>query len=102
MAFTGVQTLVNPTTKTGNTITFYGTTNTYSGASTCVATIVTAVDVDVDAVGDIHGFLRFPFADEETLEGALTPVDLKTAQIRLTNGGADAVLALLAEEVFGY
>jgi len=53
-------------------------------------------------VGDIHGLLRFPFADPETLEGALTPTDLATAQIKLTQGGAGGVLALLCEEVFGY
>lgn len=35
-------------------------------------------------------------------KGALAPNDLATAQIKLTQGGADGVLALLCEEVFGY
>jgi hypothetical protein len=53
-------------------------------------------------VGDVHGLLRFPFADPETFDGVLLPADLRTAQIKLTQGGAGAALALIAEEVYPY
>jgi len=80
----------------GNTITSPHTAGNTSGQP------VAAVKFDLKSVGDIHGFLRFKFADPDTLEGALSPTDLKTAEIKLTQGGAGATLSLIAEEVFGY
>lgn len=90
------------TTITGNRHTLTAQTITGTGTGTLVTSAMSAKKLDLRLVGDIHGFLRFPFADPDTLEGALSPADLKTAEIKLTQGGAGATLALIAEEVFGY
>jgi hypothetical protein len=103
MTTAGAQTLVDVTTITGNRITVQGhTCTTAVAAATVAAAVLAAVSVDVVVHGDIHGMLRFPFADEETLDGALQPADLKTAQIKLTQGGADAVVALMSREIYNY
>ena len=87
---------------TGNRHTLAAQTITGTGAGTLVTSAMSGKKIDLRLVGDIHGFLRFPFADPDTLEGALTPADLKTAEIKLTQGGAGAALSLRAEELFGY
>ena len=87
---------------TGNRHTLTGQTITGTGTGTLVTSAMSGKKLDLRLVGDIHGFLRFPFADPDTLEGALAPADLRTAEIRLTQGGAGATLALIAEEIFGY
>ena len=87
---------------TGNRHTITAQTVTGTGTGTLVTSAMSGKKLDLRLVGDIHGFLRFPFADPETLEGMLTPADLKTAQIKLTQGGADAVMTLVAEEVYSY
>ena len=89
-------------TITGNRHTITAQTITGTGTGTLVTSAMSGKKLDLRLVGDIHGFLRFPFADPETLEGMLTPADLKTAQIKLTQGGAGAALALIAEEVYAY
>ena len=89
-------------TITGNRHTLTAQTVTGTGTGTLVTSAQSGKKVDLQLIGDIHGFLRFPFADPDTLEGALTPADLRTAEIMLTQGGAGAVLSLLAEELFGY
>ena len=90
------------TTITGNRHTLTAQTITGTGTGTLVTSAMSGKKLDLRLVGDIHGFLRFPFADPDTLEGALSPADLKTAEVKLTQGGAGATLALIAEEVFGY
>ena len=87
---------------TGNRHTLGAQTITGTGTGTLVTSAMSAKKIDLRVVGDIHGFLRFPFADEETLDGMLMPADLKTAQVKLTQGGAGAALALIAEEVYSY
>jgi hypothetical protein len=89
-------------TITGNRHTLTAQTITGTGTGTLVTSAMSGKKLDLRLVGDIHGFLRFPFADPDTLEGALSPSDLKTAEVKLTQGGAGATLALIAEEVFGY
>jgi hypothetical protein len=89
-------------TITGNRHTITAQTVTGTGTGTLVTSAMSGKKLDMRLVGDIHGFLRFPFADPDTLEGAISPSDLKTAEIKLTQGGAGATLALIAEEVFGY
>ena len=89
-------------TITGNRHTLTAQTITGTGTGTLVTSAMSGKKIDLRLVGDIHGFLRFPFADPDTLEGALAPADLRTAEIRLTQGGAGATLALIAEEIFGY
>ena len=89
-------------TITGNRHTITAQTLTGTGTGTLVTSAMSAKKLDLRVVGDLQGFLRFPFADPETLEGMLTPADLKTAQIKLTQGGADAACALIAEEVYAY
>ena len=86
----------NQLTITGNAITAPHTAGNTSGQP------LSAVKFDLDVVGDIHGLLRFPFADPETLDGALLPQDLRTAQVKLTQGGAGAAVALIAEELYTY
>lgn len=102
MATSCVMNHVVVTTVTGNRATITGETFGSTGLGTLTIADISAKAVDLHAVGDIHGFLRFPFADPETLEGSLSPADLRNAQVRLTQGGADAALALIAEEVYGY
>jgi len=87
---------------TGNRHTITAQTITGTGTGTLVTSAMSGKKLDIRVVGDLHGFLRFPFADPDTLEGMLTPADLKTAQIKLTQGGADAACALIAEEVYSY
>ena len=87
---------------TGNRHTITAQTVTGTGTGTLVTSAMSGKKLDLRVVGDIHGFLRFPFADEETLDGMLMPADLKTAEIKLTQGGAGATLALIAEEVYSY
>ena len=87
---------------TGNRHTITAQTITGTGTGTLVTSAMSGKKLDLRVVGDLHGFLRFPFADPDTLEGMLTPADLKTAQIKLTQGGADAACALIAEEVYFY
>ena len=89
-------------TITGNRHTLTAQTITGTGTGTLVTSAMSGKKIDLRLVGDIHGFLRFPFADPDTLEGALAPADLRTAEIKLTQGGAGATLALIAEEIFGY
>jgi len=86
----------NQVTITGNTITAPHTAGNTSGQP------ISAVKFAMRVVGDIHGLLRFPFADPESFDGILLPADLRTAQIKLTQGGAGAALALIAEEVYPY
>ncbi|HPS39796.1 MAG TPA: hypothetical protein PL124_10320 [Candidatus Cloacimonadota bacterium] len=86
----------------GNRHTLGAQTITGTGTGTLVTSAMSGKKIDLRVVGDIQGFLRFPFADEETLDGMLMPADLKTAQVKLTQGGAGAALALIAEEVYSY
>ena len=87
---------------TGNRHTITAQTVTGTGTGTLVTSAMSGKKLDLRVVGDIQGFLRFPFADEETLDGMLMPADLKTAQVKLTQGGAGAALALIVEEVYSY
>lgn len=87
---------------TGNRHTITAQTVTGTGTGTLVTSAMSGKKLDLRVVGDLHGLLRFPFADEETLDGMLMPADLKTAQVKLTQGGAGAALALIAEEVYSY
>ena len=89
-------------TVTGNQVTFTGQTVSSTGLGTLTIAAISAKACDCKIVGDVHGLLRFPFADPLTLQGMLTPSDLATAEIKLTQGGAGAALALIAEEVHAY
>jgi len=103
MATSSVNHVAAATTVTGNQITIIG--NTITAPHTAGNTSgqpISAVAYDAVIFGEIHGFLRFPFADPLTLQGMLTPADLATAEIKLTQGGAGAALALIAEEVHAY
>ena len=103
MTTSSVQSIAAATAVTGNRITITG--NTITSPHTAGNTSgqpISAVKFDAIVFGDPHGYLYFPFADPETLEGMLTPSDLKTAQIKLTQGGAGASMALIAEEVYSY
>lgn len=103
MTTSSVNHVAAATTVTGNQVTIVGNTITapYS-AGTTSGVPLSAVKYAMKVVGDIHGLLRFPFADPETFDGLLLPGDLRTAQIKLTQGGAGAALALIAEEVYPY
>ena len=87
---------------TGNRATMTGQTVGSTGLGSLTIAAISAKACDLKVVGDIHGFLRFPFADPETFDGVLMPSELRTAQIKLTQGGAGAALALIAEEVHAY
>lgn len=87
---------------TGNRATMTGQTIGSTGLGTLTIAAISAKACDLKVVGDIHGLLRFPFADPETFDGVLMPSELRTAQVKLTQGGAGAALALIAEEVYAY
>ena len=67
------------TTITGNELTITGETFGSTGLGTLTLADISAKKMGLRVVGDIHGYLWFPFADPDTLEGALQPADLKTA-----------------------
>ena len=102
MTTSTVTDVVVVSTVTGNQCTVTGQTVGSTGLGTLTIAAISAKDVDLRVSGDVHGLLRFPFADPETFEGVLMPADLRTAQIKLTQGGAGAALALIAEEVYSY
>lgn len=87
---------------TGNRATMTGQTVGSTGLGTLTIAAISAKPCDLKVVGDIHGLLRFPFADPETFDGVLMPSELRTAQVKLTQGDAGAALALIAEEVYAY
>ena len=89
-------------TITGNQVTVTAQTLGSTGTGTLTTGAASAKKVDLVVSGDVHVMLRFPFADPESFEGMLLPTDLRTAQIKLTQGGAGAALALIAEEVYAY
>lgn len=103
MTTSSVNNVAAVTTITGNRITWTGNaiTSPHTAGNTSGQPL-SGIKYCLQARGDIHGFLRFPFADPETLDGMLTPGDLKTAEVKLTQGGAGAAMALIAEEVYGY
>ena len=103
MTTSSVNYVAAATTVTGNQVTIVGNAITapYSAGATSGVPL-SAVKYAMKVVGDIHGLLRFPFADPESFDGILLPADLRTAQIKLTQGGAGAALALIAEEVYPY
>lgn len=79
-----------------------GQTVSSTGLGTLTIAAVSGKKCDLHVTGDIHGLLRFPFADPDSFDGVLLPAELRTAQIKLTQGGAGAALTLLAEEVYPY
>lgn len=102
-ATAGVQTVPTVTDVTGNTATIKG--HTYTIASTDAAVTGAAmsnITCDATFIGDVHGAVMLPFADRDTLADALTPDQLRTAQIGITQGGSGAVLGLVAEEIYRY
>lgn len=102
MATSLVQTIPCVTTIAGSRVTVNAETWGSTGLGTITVAAASAVSVDLFVEGDIDGFLRFPFADPETMEGVLTPQELATTDIGLTQGGAGGTLGLIVEEVFAY
>jgi len=100
MANSAVQYHVYIVTIAGNRCTVVGHKLAITDAGAAVPTAIAAVSVDLLVEGDIHGFLRFPFADPESLQGVLMPTDLAGLELGLTQGGADAVLGLIVEEIY--
>ena len=94
------QTIPCATTITGNRVLVRSETWSSTGLGTLTVAAAAAVSVDMFVRGDIHGFLRFPFADPETLEGALTPQELATSQIGLTQAVGSTTLGVLVEEIY--
>ena len=86
----------------GNQVTMTGQTFGSTGLGTLTIAAISAKACDLKVIGDVHGLLRFPFADPTKLEGMLLPSELRTMQVRLTQGGAGAALALIAEELYAY
>jgi len=96
MATTGVEHFASVTSTVGNRITLVG--NTLTGVTSLLG--FTNKPFFVEATGDIHGVLRFPFGDPETLDGLLSPGELSTAQVRLVDSSAGAFCAVVARELF--
>lgn len=103
MTTSSVNNVAAATAVTGNQITLVGNaiTSPYSAGNTSGIPLA-AVKYDAVVFGDLHGILRFAFADPQSLEGMLLPTDLRTTQVKLTQGGAGASIALIAEEVYAY
>jgi len=104
MATTGLVYSAFVTGITGNTLTFGGQSWSIVMGTGEVIDIaaLSGIKFDLNVDGDIHGLLYFPFGDQSTLDGALQPNDLRTAEIKLTDAASGAAVALVAEEVFGY
>ena len=101
MTTAGAYSHADVTTITGNRCTIQGHTMTTAvSAATVAAAVLSDKDVDMTIVGDVHGMLRFQLADPDDLSGALMPVDLRTAQVKLTQGGAGAAIGLIVEELY--
>lgn len=100
----GVENFVNGSAVTGNRITITGTTVTLdkSTATTQTASGLSAKAAWIEVQGDVHGYLYFPFADPATFDDAIQPSDLKSAQIKLVQGGAGADVRLIAEQLYNY
>lgn len=101
MATSSVNYVAAATTITGNQLTIIGNaiTSPHTAGNTSGQPI-SAVAYKLSVAGDLHGFIRIPFADPESLEGILSPSDLKTAQICVTQGGAGATMAFIVEELY--
>lgn len=84
----------------GQQLTLGGSTFLVSDAGAAVPTDGTALYGQLLVRGDIDGFLKFQFADPEDMSGILSPSDLLTAEIQLTEGAAGAVEALISEELY--
>lgn len=103
MTTAGAYSKVDVTTIAGNRTTIQGhTLTTAVAAATVAAAVLSDKDVDLTVLGDIQGFLRFPFGTPEDLSSVLMPQDLRTAQIKLTQGAAGGTTGLIAEEIYGY
>jgi hypothetical protein len=103
MAAAGSMSIATVTAHTGNRCTVTGSSSTGNAAAGFVpATALIAQWCSLVVRGDIHGILRFPFADPETLEGMLMPADLKNAEIEIVEGGAGAEMGLIVEELHTY
>jgi len=86
----------------GQQLTLGGSTFAVTDAGAAVPTDGTALYGRLRVEGDIDGFLYFPFADFDTMEGVIQPVDLVTAEIKLTEAAAGATEALISEELFPF
>jgi len=84
----------------GQRLTLGGTTYAVTDAGAAVPTDGAALYGRLRVEGDIDGFLPFQFADPMTLEGILTPADLLTGEIQLTEAAAGAITSLIAEELY--
>lgn len=80
---------------------------TLGGSTYAVTDLGAAVPSDGSALfgwllvrGDIDGFLKFQFADLKDMSGILSPSDLLTAEIQLSEGAAGATMALISEELY--
>lgn len=104
MATTGLVYSAFVTAITGNQLTFGGQSWSIvmgTGETIDIAAL-SGIKFDLNVEGDIHGLVYFPFGDAQTLDGALSPADLRTAEIKLTDAVSGAAVALIAEEIFGY
>ena len=103
MAAAGSMSIGTITAHTGNRCTITGSSSIGNAAAGFVpATALITQWCTLEVVGYVHGMLYFPFADPETLEGALQPADLQSMQVELVEGGAGATMALVVEEIHQY
>lgn len=101
MANGGTDYIVAVTARAGSQLTMTMHTLTWTAANTVTLTATNGtVACDCTVWGDPDGFLELPFADQETMQGVLSPSDLVDAQILLTEAAAGGVTALIAEQIF--
>lgn len=84
----------------GQQLTLAGSTYAVTDAGAAVPTDGTAIAARVEVEGDIDGLLYFPFADPETLDGAMSPRDAALTNIILTEAAAGGVTSLIVEEIY--
>lgn len=103
MTTTSVNHVAAATSITGNQVQIRGNTISapYTAGNTS-GTPISAIAFKLMVIGDVQGFVRIPFGDPDTLDGSLTPDDLKAAEISLTQGSASGSLELIAEELYAY
>lgn len=96
------QTIPCVTTITGNRVTINAETWSSTGLGTITIAAASGVSTSLLVRGDLHGVVRIPFADIDTLDGAIPVSDLASAQMLVTQAYAGALLSFVVEEIYPY
>lgn len=90
------------TSTTGNQTTLLGETVSSTGLGTLTVADMSAKAMELSVIGDVHGMVRIPLADPDDFSGALSPDEMTTGQVILTQGGASGTIGVIVEELYIY